>query len=80
MLHTDPEFQGHGAGSALMEWGKLKADELGVPIYLESSDKGHRFYQKHGFKDVEVLDIDLSSFGGPVHKQPLMIYEPSKTQ
>lgn len=73
MLHTDPEFQGRGAGSALMEWGKHKSEELGLPIYLESSTKGHGFYKKHGFKDVEVLDIDFSSWGGPVHKQPLMI-------
>jgi GNAT superfamily N-acetyltransferase len=80
MLHTDPEYQGRGAGSALMDWGKQKADELRLPIYLESSRKGHLFYQKHGFKDIEVLDIDLSKFGGPVHKQPLMIWEPSKSQ
>jgi len=73
MLHTDPEFQGRGAGSALMEWGKQRSEELGLPIYLESSTKGHGFYKKHGFKDVEVLDMDFSSWGGPAHKQPLMI-------
>lgn len=76
MLHTDPEHQGHGAGSALIGWGKQKSGELGLPIYLESSTKGHGFYQKHGFKDVEVMDIDFSDYGGGVHKQPLMIWEP----
>lgn len=80
MLHTDPQYQGRGAGSALMEWGKAKADELGLPIYLESSPKGHGFYLKHGFKDYEVLDIDLSEFGGTLHKEPLMIRQSSKLQ
>ncbi|KAF1933437.1 acyl-CoA N-acyltransferase [Didymella exigua CBS 183.55] len=75
MLHTDPEFQGYGAGSALIDWGKQKADELGLPIYLESSIVGHGFYKKHGFKDIEVMDIDLSPYGGGLHKQPFMIRE-----
>lgn len=73
MLHTDPEFQGRGAGSALLDWGKMKADELGLPIYLESSAVGHGFYMKHGFHDIEVMDIDFVPYGGPKHKQPLMI-------
>ncbi|KAF2630210.1 acyl-CoA N-acyltransferase [Macroventuria anomochaeta] len=80
MLHTDPEYQRRGAGSALMEWGKQKADELDLPIYLESSTKGYGFYQKHGFKDVEVLDIDFSDYGGGVHKQPLMTREASTSR
>lgn len=75
MLHTDPEFQGRGAGSALMEWGKERADELGLPIYLESSAAGHGFYQKHGFEDAEVLEVDFRPYGGAVHKQPLMLRE-----
>lgn len=76
MLHTDPTYQGCGAGSALMEWGIQKADELRLPIYLESSPKGHRFYQKHGFKDVKVLEIDLSKYGAiKTYKQPLMMRE-----
>lgn len=56
-----------------MEWGKKKADELGLPIYLESSLVGHRFYQKHGFEDVEVFQVDFTPFGGSVHHQPLML-------
>lgn len=75
MLHTDPEYQGRGAGSALMEWGKQRAGELGLPIYLESSAKGHGFYKKHGFRDVEIAYIDFSPYGGSMHRQPLMIRE-----
>jgi hypothetical protein len=59
-----------------MEWGKQKADELGLPIYLESSAKGHGFYCKHGFEDVEVMTIDLSEWGGSkTLEQPLMVRE-----
>lgn len=60
-----------------MAWGKEKADELGLPIYLESSTKGHKFYKNHGFKDVDVLEVDFSPYGGPQHKQPLMLREVS---
>ncbi|KAF2253765.1 acyl-CoA N-acyltransferase [Trematosphaeria pertusa] len=81
MLHTDPKYQCCGAGSALLKWGMQKADELGLPVYLESSTEGHHFYQKHGFKDVDVLRIDFSQFGGGdvMHVAPLMIREPEKT-
>lgn len=75
MLHTDPEYQGRGAGSALIGWGKQRAGELGLPIYLESSAVAHRFYTNHGFRDLVTMEIDFSPYGGPVHKQPLMIWE-----
>lgn len=77
MLHADPAFQGRGAGSLLIKWGTQKADELRLPVYLEASPKGHGLYEKHGFKDIEVFDFDLSRFGGPgIYKEPLMIREP----
>jgi N-acetylglutamate synthase-like GNAT family acetyltransferase len=80
MLHTDPAFQGRGAGGLLVKWGTKKADELGLPAYLESSTKGHGFYQKHGFKDVEVFVLDLAKYGGTgLYEEPLMIREPVKS-
>ena len=81
MLHTDPAFQGRGAGKMLVEWGTKKADELSVPAYLESSPTGHRLYKRHGFRDLHVLKFDLSQFGGTgVYEEPLMIREPSVTK
>ncbi|KAH7386770.1 acyl-CoA N-acyltransferase [Phaeosphaeria sp. MPI-PUGE-AT-0046c] len=77
MLHTDPAFQGRGAGGMLIKWGTRKADELGLRTYLEASPKGHPVYERHGFRDVEVFDFDLAPFGGPgIYKEPLMIREP----
>lgn len=80
LLHTDPEFQGRGAGSLLLNWGTKKADELGLPIYLESSPAGHRLYQKHGFEDVQIFQADFRPYGGPIHGQPLMIRPAAKSQ
>ena len=81
MLHTDPKYQKRGAASALIKWGFQKADELGLPIYLESSQVAHNFYLGHGFREVYRLVVDLAPFGGEsglTHNAPLLIREPSK--
>lgn len=77
MLYTHPELQGRGAGSLLIDWGKQRAKDLGLSIYLASTPVGHRCYQKHGFEDVEIYRLDFTSFNGPVPEQPLMVWEPS---
>jgi len=76
LLHTDPDLQGRGAGGLLLDRIIRRADELGLPIYLESSAAGHRFYQNRGLKDVEFLKVDFRPYGGPIHEQPLMLREP----
>ena len=79
MLHTDPAFQGRGAGGMLLQWGAKKADELEVPCYLEASKKGHGLYVKYGYKDVDVFKVDLRKYGGDeVYEQPVMIREARK--
>jgi GNAT superfamily N-acetyltransferase len=80
MLHTNPKQQGRGAGSMLLKWGTQKADQLGLPVYLESSPDAHGFYKKYGFADVYIMELDLSLYGGEnrVHTAPLMIRQPSK--
>jgi GNAT superfamily N-acetyltransferase len=80
MLHTDPKEGGRGAGRALLQWGMQKADDLELPIYLESSPSAHGFYKKFGFEDVEILELDLGLYGGPAkkHTTPLMMRQPSR--
>ena len=76
MLHTDPKHQRRGAASALIRWGTQKADELGLPVYLESSAEGHVLYNRHGFKDIEIFEVDLKPFGhDKIHCAPLMLRE-----
>ena len=63
ILGVDPPRQGQGIGSALLQPVLRKADEGGLPCYLETDkpeDVG--FYQKHGF---EVLIQENMPKGGP---------------
>lgn len=81
MLHTGPQYQKRGAASALMKWGSQRADELSLPIYLESSPTAHPIYHKYGFKDVGRVDIDLTPYGGAglTHSAPCMVKDAVKT-
>jgi GNAT superfamily N-acetyltransferase len=55
-LGTDPPAQGTGRGSALMTSMMARADQSGVPAYLESSkEKNVPFYARFGFEVVEEL-------------------------
>jgi ribosomal protein S18 acetylase RimI-like enzyme len=50
MLGTDPQWQGHGAGSAIIAPVLERCDDEGARIYLESSKKQNiPFYERHGF-------------------------------
>jgi len=50
-LAVDPEYQGQGIGSRLMEPGLKRADEQGLPTYLETHDEQNvAYYQKRGFE------------------------------
>ena len=78
MLHTDPAFQGRGAGGQLVEWGAKKADALSLPAYLAATAKGRRIYQRYGFEDAVAFDFDAAKYGGTgVYSHPLMKREPS---
>ncbi|KAF9874728.1 GNAT family [Colletotrichum karsti] len=63
ILVTDPKHQRRGAGLQLMTPLMQEAVRLGVPAFLESSNPGHRLYQKAGFHDVEEHRVDFSKFG-----------------
>jgi GNAT superfamily N-acetyltransferase len=54
MFATAPEYQGHGCGSALLEFLGLVADTDGVPSYLETAGvRNTTFYaKKGGFNEV----------------------------
>jgi GNAT superfamily N-acetyltransferase len=49
-LAVDPTMQGRGIGSLLVEVGHRRADELGLPCYLETFTPANvRFYAKRGY-------------------------------
>lgn len=62
LIGTDPQHQGRGVGSALLEPVLRVCDERGVPAYLESSRESNiAFYRRHGFEVLEAYTIR----GGP---------------
>lgn len=56
MVAVDPDFQGHGTGSALIEFALnwLKKSEISVAMVETGGDPGHaparHTYEKLGFK------------------------------
>ena len=62
-LGTDPDRQGTGVGTALLQAGLERVDAEGLPAYLESSkEKNIAFYGRHGF---EVTGEIHTPRGGP---------------
>ena len=62
VLGTDPDHQGKGKGSAVLEPVLRRCDTSGEAAYLESSKEGNvPFYERHGFKVTEELTVP----GGP---------------
>jgi GNAT superfamily N-acetyltransferase len=50
LLGVDPDLQGRGIGSALLDAVLTRADREGVPAYLEAtSERNAKLYEKHGF-------------------------------
>ncbi|MEV6579927.1 GNAT family N-acetyltransferase [Streptomyces sp. NPDC051582] len=50
VIGADPAAQGQGHGAALLRSGLAKADETGLPVYLESSKPANLpFYEHFGF-------------------------------
>ncbi|KAM3075790.1 hypothetical protein ACMFMG_007917 [Clarireedia jacksonii] len=64
ILVVHPFHQGKGIGTLLLQEGLRQADELGVPVWLEASEKGRPLYRKLGFNDVKTIKIDLAEWGG----------------
>lgn len=58
-LETEAEYRKRGAATQLLAWGSQKADELGIPCYLEASDEGKPVYEKHGYVEVGELVSDI---------------------
>jgi ribosomal protein S18 acetylase RimI-like enzyme len=58
MLGTDPEWQGHGAGSSILVPVLDRCDQEGERIYLESSkERNIPFYERHGFVVTEEFQV-----------------------
>jgi len=65
VLVCAPHRQRLGAGSALLRWGTDLADSLGLASWLESSPYGYPLYKRHGYKDISVIDFEITKRWGP---------------
>ena len=75
-LVVAPNWQRMGVGKVLLEWGLQEVDELGLECWLDASPYGLGLYKRYGWKEVKVLDFDLSRWGGEdgdVHRTVCMI-------
>lgn len=64
MIQVDPAYQRQGLGSMLMKNVLELADAEGRKVHLEATPEGYALYRQLGFRDIEVLTLDLSKWGG----------------
>ena len=64
LLATHPHHHRKGAGSLLLRHGLARADELRLPVYLDSSVNGRGLYAKHGFDIIGEFPFDGRQYGG----------------
>jgi ribosomal protein S18 acetylase RimI-like enzyme len=63
IVGVDPELQGRGLGSALVQEGLARADASNCPCYLDTSEERNlAFYQRQGFAVVGTAPLGK---GGP---------------
>jgi GNAT superfamily N-acetyltransferase len=63
ILAVDPKFQRMGVGRKLLEWGLEKADKEGLECWIEASPAGKPLYEKVGWGEVGVTDVELKRWG-----------------
>jgi GNAT superfamily N-acetyltransferase len=79
ILGTDPDFQGNGLGSALLEPILTRCDSERTTAYLESSKQSNiPFYQRHGFEVSGEIQIPDGPTVWPMTRPPAET--PSSTQ
>lgn len=59
-----PDEQGKGVGSALLEHGIRKAQELRLDIFVLSFVGGFKIYEHRGFKLLDSMVQDATPYGG----------------
>ena len=69
-----PDYQGQGIAGRLLERGLEEADQAQQDVYLEGTAAGRRLYLRHGFEDLEDIDLETVDY-----KIVAMIRHPRKS-
>jgi predicted N-acetyltransferase YhbS len=75
-IATNAEYQGRGAGRALMQWGLDHATELNIPIILTASPLGKILYGNLGFQELGKVECEVEGDNGEKAWTVAMIWVP----
>ncbi|CZR60970.1 uncharacterized protein PAC_10866 [Phialocephala subalpina] len=64
LLGTHPAYQRKGLASKLLKHVLDMADREGRKVYIEATPAGHPVYLRLGFRDIDVVSVDLRKWGG----------------
>ncbi|KAI1173358.1 hypothetical protein F4777DRAFT_558197 [Nemania sp. FL0916] len=53
IIFTHPDYRRRGVGQMFMDWGMVKADEMGVDFFLDATPIGRPLYLANKFVEVE---------------------------
>jgi GNAT superfamily N-acetyltransferase len=71
MMGVEPTQQGKGYGSALMQPVLVECDRDRIPAYLGASKPANvQFYERHGFKVLDTVQVGASPPIFPMLRQP----------
>lgn len=73
VLYTVASERRKGVAAALLKWGKERAREDNVPLFLESSPAGLPFYLNAGFKKVGEVEINGEGIDGVMTERPMIL-------
>ena len=59
---VSPKYQFRGVGSALIDWGIVKADAAKVFSWVHASAGGYRIFANHHYQIVGQLEVDLDQY------------------
>ena len=59
-----------------MQWVIDQGRALNLPVYLHASPDGLPLYQKYGFKEVDKMEVDVSSVSTVRRFNICMIWDP----